>query len=270
MTVKELKTNNMGYTPYKMLGHELKGIKQRAPGKMSMEKTHINDKMVDGVSKKSGVLYKEGSGVGSSPAKGWFSNIAKKVGGFAKKAMDPLGLKDKAKKALGIGGDDSAGGGDTAGLEARVSALEESSGGGETAAVAGGGEEAPWEAMDKKEFLTMEKGARKEYMGGLDKSQRAQQMQGVMAGGGSGWGGIGNAVGGMFSDIRLKEKIEKTGKSPSGIPTYEFNYIGDNNRYSGVMAQDLIEMNIDAVSMDDSGFYKVDYNNIDVDMHLIN
>ena len=29
MTVKELKTNNMGYTPYKMNGHELKGIKQR-------------------------------------------------------------------------------------------------------------------------------------------------------------------------------------------------------------------------------------------------
>jgi hypothetical protein len=138
MTVKELKTNNMGYTPYKMLGHELPGIKQRAPGKMSMEKTHINDKMVDGVSKKSGVLYKEGGGVGSSPAKGWLSNMAKKVGGFAKKAMDPLGLKGKAKKALGMGGDDSAGGGDTAGLEARVTELEgqveaaNSGGGGDT------------------------------------------------------------------------------------------------------------------------------------------
>ena len=74
----------------------------------------------------------------------------------------------------------------------------------------------------------------------------------------------------IFSDIRLKEKIEKTGASPSGIPIYEFNYIGDNNRYSGAMAQDLLEMNIDAVSMDASGYYKVNYNNIDVDMHLIN
>ena len=74
----------------------------------------------------------------------------------------------------------------------------------------------------------------------------------------------------IFSDIRLKEKIERTGVSPSGIPIYEFNYIGDNNRYSGAMAQDLLEMNIDAVSMDASGYYKVNYNNIDVDMHLIN
>jgi len=73
-----------------------------------------------------------------------------------------------------------------------------------------------------------------------------------------------------MSDVRMKEKIQRMGTSPSGIPIYEFNYIGDNNRYSGVMAQDLIEMNIDAVSMDDSGFYTVNYNNIDVDMHLIN
>ena len=135
----------MGYTPYKMLGHELPGPKQRAPGKMSMEKTHINDKMVDGVSKKSGVLYKEGSGVGSSPAKGWLSNIVKKVKGGAKKALDPLGLAGKAKEALGVGGDS---GGNTAELEARVSALEESSSGGGNAVLATAGE-GPGTAMNK-------------------------------------------------------------------------------------------------------------------------
>jgi hypothetical protein len=74
----------------------------------------------------------------------------------------------------------------------------------------------------------------------------------------------------LFSDVRLKEKIEKTGISPSGIPTYEFNYIGGTNRYSGTMAQDLLAINPDAVSMDASGYYKVNYDNIDVDMHLIN
>ena len=74
----------------------------------------------------------------------------------------------------------------------------------------------------------------------------------------------------LFSDVRLKEKIEKTGVSPSGIPIYEFNYIGSNSRYSGAMAQDLLEINPDAVTMDTSGFYKVNYNNIDVDMHQIN
>ena len=74
----------------------------------------------------------------------------------------------------------------------------------------------------------------------------------------------------MFSDIRLKEKIKKTGTSLSGIPIYEFNYIGDADRYSGTIAQDLLEINPDAVSMDTSGYYKVNYDNIDVDMHLIN
>ena len=77
-------------------------------------------------------------------------------------------------------------------------------------------------------------------------------------------------VGGMWSDIRLKEKIQRTGSSPSGIPIYEFNYIGSEARYSGAMAQDLLEMNIDAVSTGEDGWYLVDYNNIDVDMHQIN
>lgn len=154
----------MGYTPYKMLGHELPGPKQRAPGKMSMEKTHINDKMVDGVSKKSGVLYKEG-GVGSSPAKGWFKNLVKKVKGGAKKALDPLGLAGKAKTALGVGGDDSTGGGDTAELEARVSALEEGGSGGGDASTGkqaanamfgvGGGGQSAFAPKDPKKLAAM-------------------------------------------------------------------------------------------------------------------
>tara|TARA_R100001082_G_scaffold28507_2_gene14330 strand:+ start:664 stop:1950 length:1287 start_codon:yes stop_codon:yes gene_type:complete len=74
----------------------------------------------------------------------------------------------------------------------------------------------------------------------------------------------------MKSDIRAKENIERIGISPSGIPIYEFNYIGDNNRYSGAMAQDLLKINPDVVSMGTDGHYMIDYNNIDVDMHLIN
>jgi len=83
-------------------------------------------------------------------------------------------------------------------------------------------------------------------------------------------GGGGIFSGNLFSDIRLKENITNTGISKSGIPTYEFNYIGCSNRYSGAMAQDLLSINPDAVSLDSSGYYKVNYNNIDVDMHLIN
>lgn len=97
----------------------------------------------------------------------------------------------------------------------------------------------------------------------LDKfKQKNKSLFGKMGGG----GGIGN----LFSDIRLKENITNTGISKSGIPTYEFNYIGCSNRYSGAMAQDLLSINPDAVSLDSSGYYKVNYNNIDVDMHLIN
>jgi len=256
----------MGYTPYKMLGHELPGIKQRTPATLKAFGTKDSD-MPEKVSQKSGVLYKEGSGVGDSPAKELLMHEAAQGG--VGRAMNKLLGSNKVK--TGAASQGVAPHGD-----------EAHTGGGEAAAVAG--EEAPWEVMKVGAFGDMNKGERRTYMQGLDKDQRKQQImsnlktggiKGLMSGGGlfgggSGGGGLGGAVGGLFSDIRLKEKIEKTGKSPSGIPTYEFNYIGDNNRYSGVMAQDLIEMNIDAVSMDDSGFYKVNYNNIDVDMHLIN
>ena len=94
-------------------------------------------------------------------------------------------------------------------------------------------------------------------------------MFGGFGGGGGGGGGIGGAISGIFSDIRLKENIERTGTSPSGIPMYEFNYVGDENRYSGTMAQDIIGINPDAVSTHESGYYMVDYNSIDINMELI-
>ena len=88
---------------------------------------------------------------------------------------------------------------------------------------------------------------------------------------GAALGSASNLVSGMFSDIRLKENINKIGISKSGIPIYEFNYIGDNNKYSGAMAQDLLEINPSVVNLDKkSGYYKVNYNNIDVDMRLLN
>jgi len=88
------------------------------------------------------------------------------------------------------------------------------------------------------------------------------KVKGMMGGGGG--------MSSLFSDSRLKEKIQRIGASPSGIPIYEFNYIGGTNRYSGAMAQDLLAMNSEAVTLDASGYYKVNYNDIDVDMHLIN
>lgn len=71
-----------------------------------------------------------------------------------------------------------------------------------------------------------------------------------------------------FSDIRLKQNIMRVGSSLSGIPIYNFNYTGDNTIYQGAMAQDLISMGYNnAVTIDNkSGYYMVDYDQIDVDM----
>jgi len=238
-----------GYKPYKMKGHELPGIKQRTPATLKAFGTKDSD-MPEKVSQKSGVLYTEG-GVGSSPAKGWFKNLREKI----KKKISPKTIMDKITgRGDKTAAAEATAGADTSGLEARVAALEETAG------------EAMEPDMANKPTKTI------------------RATPGGDAGDDTGLGGTANIanpdismvkpnVGAGFnplSDIRAKEKIERTGESPSGIPTYEFNYIGENNRYSGVMAQDLLEMNIDAVSIDDDGFYRVNYNNIDVDMRLIN
>jgi flagellar motor protein MotB len=73
------------------------------------------------------------------------------------------------------------------------------------------------------------------------------------------------------SDIRLKENINKTGVSKSGIPIYTFNYKGEDKLWSGTMAQDLLNMGReDAVTVMDNGYYAVHYDMIDVDMVVKN
>lgn len=82
----------------------------------------------------------------------------------------------------------------------------------------------------------------------------------------------GRKRGGLFSDERLKENIVSLGVSPSGIPIYKFNYIGDRTMWSGTMAQDLLDMGIkEVVSKDkESGYYMVDYSCIDVEPKILN
>jgi|21_taG_2_1085346.scaffolds.fasta_scaffold24033_2 hypothetical protein len=92
-------------------------------------------------------------------------------------------------------------------------------------------------------------------------AQRDQFISGAIQGG----------VGAFLSDIRLKENINKTGVSKSGIPIYTFSYKNDDQVWSGTMAQDLLEIGRgDAVLLMDSGYYAVDYNVIDVDMEIKN
>jgi len=220
----------MGYTPYKMKGSP-------------MYRNY-------GVGKPPKGMAGESPVEGKSPAKGWFSKIAKKAGNFIK-GGGPVGMLGKK---LGLFGDKKGGGGGGEDLEARVAALESGGGGGGEAAAAGAGAEAAGVPGGGDGDPMMAKEA---------------MMKKSSAAAGAGAGAVGANMG-MMSDIRLKEKIEKAGKSPSGIPIYAFNYIGSNSRYEGAMAQDLISMGIDAVELQESGYYAVDYSKIDVDMKLIN
>ena len=68
------------------------------------------------------------------------------------------------------------------------------------------------------------------------------------------------------SDIRLKEDIELLGKSPSGINIYSFKYIGEEEKYQGVMAQEVLW----ASAPDEKGYYSVDYSKLDVDFKRLN
>ena len=79
-------------------------------------------------------------------------------------------------------------------------------------------------------------------------------------GSGMGAGGGMSAGGGIASDKRLKHNYHVVGKSPSGINIYEFSYLGNNDRFIGVMAQEVPH----AAYMTESGYLAVDYSKTDV------
>ncbi len=65
-----------------------------------------------------------------------------------------------------------------------------------------------------------------------------------------------------LSDVKVKENIVLVGKK-NGYPLYEFNYKGNSQRYRGVLAQDLIHLNPDAVYMNiKTHLLHVNYNTI--------
>lgn len=72
-------------------------------------------------------------------------------------------------------------------------------------------------------------------------------------------GGLFGAGMSLFSDRRLKENIERIGKTDSGVPVYKFNYIGSPTTHVGYMAQDLLQLQPEAVMKDADGYYRVRY-----------
>ena len=78
----------------------------------------------------------------------------------------------------------------------------------------------------------------------------------------------GQGAGAMRSDIRLKENIIQVGESKLGYKIYEFNYINENTRYRGAMAQDVMTKLPEAVGVQD-GFLTVNYDMLDISMEVI-
>lgn len=73
------------------------------------------------------------------------------------------------------------------------------------------------------------------------------------------------------SDSRLKENITLVGKSTMGINIYQFNYIGKEELYEGVIAQELIGTEFEeAAVLGEDGMYMVDYSKLDVEFKQLN
>ena len=78
------------------------------------------------------------------------------------------------------------------------------------------------------------------------------------------------SIAAMSSDLELKENIVRKGRSKRGFPIYEFNYKHEpNQRYQGVMGQDLLELYPEAVREGDNGYLEVFYDLLDVEFKKI-
>jgi hypothetical protein len=76
---------------------------------------------------------------------------------------------------------------------------------------------------------------------------------------------------GCNSDRRLKENINLIGVSGKGINIYQFNYIGKEGLYEGVIAQELLGTEFEtAIVMGENDMYAVDYSKLDVEFKKLN
>ena len=68
------------------------------------------------------------------------------------------------------------------------------------------------------------------------------------------------------SDIRLKTNISRIGTTVFGLAHYQFAYLGSDEMFTGVMAQDVLDVMPEAVSRDATGFYRVNYGMLGIEM----
>ena len=68
------------------------------------------------------------------------------------------------------------------------------------------------------------------------------------------------------SDMRLKKDIIRVGTTRYQLPLYDFSYIHQPGRFEGVMAQDVLKVMPEAVTIDADGFYRVNYTMLGIEM----
>lgn len=110
-------------------------------------------------------------------------------------------------------------------------------------------------------------------LGGLMSRDYSTSVQDYanQSGGDGGLGGMlglaGSLITSFSSDRRLKENIEAVGQDEdNGLTLYEFNYIGETQRYRGVMADEVQRVMPRAVSLDADGYAMVDYGMLGIEM----
>jgi hypothetical protein len=71
------------------------------------------------------------------------------------------------------------------------------------------------------------------------------------------------------SDIRLKTNVRQVGTTAHNLPLYTFNYLGEDDLYEGVMAQDVLNVMPAAVIVGEDGYYRVKYDMLGVELRRL-
>jgi len=71
-----------------------------------------------------------------------------------------------------------------------------------------------------------------------------------------------------LSDARLKTDITRVGTADNGLPLYHFRYVGQDQLWEGVMAQDVLSHTPGAV-VDLGGYYGVNYDMLGLQMRAV-
>ena len=71
------------------------------------------------------------------------------------------------------------------------------------------------------------------------------------------------------SDIRMKTDITRVGTTETGLPLYQYRYLGDARVFEGVMAQDVLAHTPEAVTTLPNGLLTVNYGLLGLTLNIV-